>query len=77
MSRYGRMFTTGVGVIVSGVGMLLFARLARADTITMINVPGAVATEPNGINDAGQVVGDYTDTSGNVHGFSLKSGVLS
>ena len=36
---------------------------------TTIDVPGAVATLPAGINRAGNIVGLYTDAAGNAHGF--------
>jgi probable HAF family extracellular repeat protein len=39
-------------------------------------IPGALAgtTLAYGINDAGEVVGTYTDTAGSVHGFVLSAG---
>jgi hypothetical protein len=44
-------------------------------TITTINFPGAVSTKAFGINDAGQIVGAYSD--GRVeHGFLLSAGVF-
>jgi probable HAF family extracellular repeat protein len=42
-----------------------------------IDFPGALTTQAFGINERGDVVGDYTDTSGNVHGFLLKKGKFS
>ena len=33
-------------------------------------------TSPNGINDRGQVVGEYTDADGMVHGFLWDKGRL-
>ena len=44
---------------------------ASADTIysfTTIDVPGASLTEGFGINDSGQIVGDFFDATGS-HGF--------
>ena len=35
------------------------------------DIPGAVATAVNGINDAGAVVGEYTDRAGTGHGFII------
>ena len=32
-------------------------------------MPGATETGASGINDAGQIVGFYTDAGGRVHGF--------
>src|SRR3954464_12873531 len=37
-------------------------------SFTQIDVPGAFATEAFGINDAGQIVGGFTDSTGD-HGF--------
>ena len=37
-------------------------------------VPGAVETSVSGINDAGAVVGGYTDSSGRDHGFLWQGG---
>jgi len=42
-------------------------------TFTTIDVPGAADTRPSGINDRGDIVGTYTDTEGNNHGFLLTS----
>jgi probable HAF family extracellular repeat protein len=36
---------------------------------TIINITGAVAPYAYGINDEGVVVGQYTDSAGNYHGF--------
>jgi hypothetical protein len=42
-----------------------------------IDVPGATNTDAHGINASGQIVGDYTDGSGNVaEGFLLSGGSL-
>ncbi|MFZ0927032.1 MAG: carboxypeptidase regulatory-like domain-containing protein [Syntrophobacteraceae bacterium] len=38
------------------------------------NIPGCLGTYANGINDNGQVVGNYYDSSGNCHGFLDSSG---
>jgi len=37
-------------------------------------VPGATSTEASGINPEGQIVGNYTDAAGTVHGFLLSRG---
>jgi hypothetical protein len=39
-----------------------------------IDFPGAVATEALGTNKHGDIVGDYTDSAGVVHGFALMNG---
>jgi probable HAF family extracellular repeat protein len=36
---------------------------------TTLDVPGSTATFAEGINNLGQIVGDYLDGSGNRHGF--------
>ena len=50
---------------------LIFARPAWASfyVYTSIDFPGATGTFAFGVNDAGQVVGEYVDTTGR-HGFS-------
>lgn len=55
---------------------LLFASLAQAATYTSIDVPGAVATQAFGINNAGDIVGSYTDANTQTHGFLLRDGVF-
>ncbi len=57
---------------------LLFAMVAVAQDnptltfkFTKDNVPGATATEPGGINNAGVSVGLYTDSGGIQHGYIL------
>ena len=42
---------------------------------TQIDVPHAVLTVAEGINNAGQIVGLYVDANGNEHGFVLNKGV--
>jgi len=42
-------------------------------TFTTIDVPGGINARALGINDAGQIVGDFRDATGAVHGF-LKDG---
>jgi probable HAF family extracellular repeat protein len=39
-----------------------------------IDFPGAASTQAFGINERGEVVGAYTDTGGNSHGFQLSDG---
>jgi uncharacterized membrane protein len=43
--------------------------LLQHGAYTAINVPGAVSTQAWSINDDGQIVGQYTDKRGVVHGF--------
>jgi len=41
---------------------------------TTIDVPGAVSTTPAGINDLGVIVGNYTDSSGNLYSYVDRDG---
>jgi len=41
-----------------------------------LDVPGAAATYPQGINDSGEVVGEMYDSNFNPHGFSYSTGVF-
>ncbi len=43
--------------------------LLRGTTFITIDVPGATSTEASGINPRGQIVGNYTDAAGTLHGF--------
>ncbi len=51
-----------------------FASAGQAATYTNIDFPGAVQTGTNGLNDSGQMVGTYDDSSGATHGFLLSGG---
>ena len=48
-----------------------------AVTFTSIDFPGAKASIANGINAQGDIVGEYTDATGNSHGFLLHSNIYS
>jgi probable HAF family extracellular repeat protein len=43
---------------------------------TPLSFPGATSTLATSINDAGDIVGGYTDSSGNNHGFLMHKGVF-
>ena len=45
--------------------------LLRKGNFFTIDVPGATGTEVNGIDSRGDLVGDFTDSRGNGHGFLL------
>jgi probable HAF family extracellular repeat protein len=47
--------------------------LYRGGTFTTIDVPGAFSTDADGINNAGQIVGNYRDAAG-THGFLYHDG---
>jgi len=52
----------------------LSASYAAAYIYIPLNCPGASATFPRGLNDAGTIVGTYTDASGVSHGFVATPG---
>ena len=72
--RYGKWFLLGmflVGVLAATTSP------AHASTFSSIDVPGAFATAAHGINDRGQIVGEYvTITGGPNHGFVLDHGTF-
>jgi uncharacterized membrane protein len=41
----------------------------RRGRFARIDFPGAAGTQPNDLNDRGQVVGEYQDASGSFHGY--------
>ena len=45
-------------------------------TYTYIDVPGATNTSIFGINNLGDIVGDYVDASGVQHGFVMSNGIV-
>ncbi len=65
MNRLSRLY-----LLALGVGFTL----AAADQFTTIDYPGATSTNTGGINDAGDIVGSYTDTGGLNHGYLLGGG---
>jgi probable HAF family extracellular repeat protein len=42
---------------------------------TVLDFPGATATQPSGINASGQITGFYGDSSGVTHGFVYIKGI--
>jgi probable HAF family extracellular repeat protein len=56
--------------------LLAFAARLKAQTYMPIIYPGAVTTEAHGINAFGQIVGTWTDASGNNHGFLYNAGTF-
>lgn len=59
------------------VGGVIHGFVLDEDSFTTIDFPDAVETKAFGINNAGQIVGFYKDSSGDVHGFLLDSGTFS
>jgi probable HAF family extracellular repeat protein len=47
---------------------------ATSFSYTVIDYPNALTTGATGINDIGQIVGDYQDDNDNYHGFLLSGG---
>ena len=45
-------------------------------TYTQVDFPGAVSTDLNGINDSGDIVGDYTSDGSTYHCFLLRAGTF-
>src|SRR5215467_8024170 len=56
----------GLGVLVAIASL---ANAATTYTFTHFDVPGATQTTPFGINDEGQIVGLFIDSTAVVHGF--------
>lgn len=57
-------------------GTASFDRDAPTFTVTSIDVPGAGATVPQGINAGGDVSGWYLDPGGHTHGFIMHDGAF-
>jgi hypothetical protein len=53
-----------------------FVRDARGHYRRLPDVPGALVTLPQGLNNRGQIVGLYIDADGNQHGYLLERGRL-
>lgn len=59
------------------LAFLLTSSLAFAQgTYSQIDVPGAIGTFAQGINTAGDIVGNYMDATYDIHGFLLSGGVF-
>jgi len=44
--------------------------LYQSETITTLQFPDSIQTIANGVNNVGEVVGSFEDSSGNIHGFT-------
>jgi YVTN family beta-propeller protein len=64
------------GYSLSSGGINLHGFLFDGSTYSTIDFPGVFYTGPTGINNSGEIVGVYENTSGPLHGFSLKAGVF-
>jgi probable HAF family extracellular repeat protein len=60
------------------VGLLCWPQIARAEsfTYTTISVPGATQTSASAINNVGQIVGNYRDSTGAWHGYVYTNGTF-
>ena len=68
-------------VIAAGAGVLAAvpasgAGASASGTVTTIDVPGATSTTVNGVSDSGEIVGQYRDSTGIVHGFADQGGTI-
>jgi hypothetical protein len=67
-----RHVVTAVAILWAGFGL---ANFAGAATFTTLDFPGAFSTEAFGVNETGDIVGNYRDGAGN-HGFVLSGGAF-
>src|SRR5262249_46346638 len=70
------LFTRGLLYcsIVSGLLLSLTPQASADFLFTTIDVPGSRSTVAAGINASGQIVGQYSDAAGVLHGFLLHGG---
>ena len=61
-------------LLVLAASSILDAVPARADKFITVDFPGATATSVHGINNEGQIVGDYTEDQITAHGFVWSKG---
>jgi hypothetical protein len=71
-----RVVGTVVLILVVGLVGLSGRGVAQSGGSQYITIddPNAIGTVPNGINDPGDIVGEYVDSTGNVHGVLLNGG---
>jgi uncharacterized membrane protein len=75
MINVPRIFRGMLGLSILALSFMLTPPEILAQTFTTIDVPGAVFTQPTGINSAGRIVGFYIDgTTFASHGFLLEQG---
>ena len=67
------VFNEGVDAVSGRRSVAAFA--VRAGNVSIFSVPGSSATEANGINDAGTIVGTYRSATGG-RGFLYADGVF-
>jgi hypothetical protein len=73
-----RRLNRATGWALTMAATLVMAAAAEAPTLTFkytkVNVKGAKATALGGINNQGEIVGQYTDSAGDMHCFALTGG---
>lgn len=83
MRSRSRLLIVGVAVVclasvilrsTSAIGQINAQASPSSYVFKSIDFPDAASTQAFGINERGDVVGAYTDTSGNSHGFRLGDG---
>jgi probable HAF family extracellular repeat protein len=61
-------------ILMLALQLVALSSWAFAQVPIPIDFPGAVGTAVSGVNDAGAIVGEYTDRSGITHGFLWQGG---
>jgi uncharacterized membrane protein len=64
-----RQFSVALGLAVAGGLAVIFRASARQFAFTTIDVPGGHDTHALGINDSGQIVGDFAESGVKTHGY--------
>jgi uncharacterized membrane protein len=65
-----------IGVALLTAASLRLSAAGRVQDLVFVDVPNALETYVNGLNDRGDVVGSYKDQAGKTHGFLLRNGAL-
>lgn len=65
-----------IGTFIDLTNGTLRGFLRRDNLVTVLDYPGAFGTQPNGLNDRGQIVGAYWDADGMLHSFLYADGVF-
>ena len=77
-TKTNKLWRLGILYLVALYLMLGVSSVSSADGFSFISFdfPGAVSTQANGINPAGNIVGYYADAEGTNHGFLLSKGAF-
>ena len=68
--------STVAGSVESSIAILSPSAL-QISTFTTVDVPGSIETDAFGINNSGQISGDFADSTGREHGFLMAGGSFS